>query len=362
MMGGVLLTTIPHGRTARRSSGSTSPRRCAAASSSTPARPWWRRNRPAAGSRPASPPCSPSPTARAISSRRLACEPNGPSPPPTARRRGCSRPCPATCRCRSCAGRGDRRLVRDGPRARGRRTAGAPVGSGRPAPQQRPAGRTRRSPDPGPLARRARPDGRARRLARAVGPHRPAAGRRARCARGAGSTGAGRRDPRAHRRPRRQPAARRRRPRVAVRLEGSARRTRLARLAVLLTGPRGDGIDVEAHLAAHPLLSAVDPDDRRHRARPSCSATCAWPRTSRCRRPRRTCAATRRGSATCWRAGSPSAAGGREVRGPILGARRPLLALLVASPAFRPARTCGGASARNTRRCAPGPDQTPHHT
>lgn len=29
---------------------------------------------------------------------------------------------------------------------------------------------------------------------------------------------------------------------------------------LLLIGPRGDGIDVEAHLAAHPLLSAVDPE------------------------------------------------------------------------------------------------------
>ncbi|MFT4287999.1 phosphotransferase family protein [Nocardioides sp.] len=28
----------------------------------------------------------------------------------------------------------------------------------------------------------------------------------------------------------------------------------------LLIGPRGDGLDVSAHLAAHPLLSAVDPD------------------------------------------------------------------------------------------------------
>ncbi|KAA1417739.1 phosphotransferase [Nocardioides humilatus] len=29
----------------------------------------------------------------------------------------------------------------------------------------------------------------------------------------------------------------------------------------LLIGPRGDGLDVEAHLAAHPLLSSVDPED-----------------------------------------------------------------------------------------------------
>lgn len=29
----------------------------------------------------------------------------------------------------------------------------------------------------------------------------------------------------------------------------------------LLIGPRGDGLDVEAHIAAHPLLSAVPPDD-----------------------------------------------------------------------------------------------------
>lgn len=29
----------------------------------------------------------------------------------------------------------------------------------------------------------------------------------------------------------------------------------------LLVGPRGDGLDVEAHLAAHPLLAGVDPDD-----------------------------------------------------------------------------------------------------
>ncbi|PWN01840.1 hypothetical protein DJ010_16805 [Nocardioides silvaticus] len=31
--------------------------------------------------------------------------------------------------------------------------------------------------------------------------------------------------------------------------------------ALLLIGPRGDGLDVEAHIAGHPLLSAVDPDD-----------------------------------------------------------------------------------------------------
>ena len=30
---------------------------------------------------------------------------------------------------------------------------------------------------------------------------------------------------------------------------------------ILLVGPRGDGLDVEAHIAAHPLLSAVDADD-----------------------------------------------------------------------------------------------------
>ena len=30
---------------------------------------------------------------------------------------------------------------------------------------------------------------------------------------------------------------------------------------LLLIGPRGDGLDVEAHLAAHPLLSTVAPDD-----------------------------------------------------------------------------------------------------
>jgi hypothetical protein len=29
---------------------------------------------------------------------------------------------------------------------------------------------------------------------------------------------------------------------------------------LLLVGPRGDGLDVEAHIAAHPLLSAVDPE------------------------------------------------------------------------------------------------------
>ncbi|MDH2415476.1 hypothetical protein [Nocardioides sp. CER19] len=29
---------------------------------------------------------------------------------------------------------------------------------------------------------------------------------------------------------------------------------------LLLIGPRGDGLDVEAHIAAHPLLSAVDPE------------------------------------------------------------------------------------------------------
>ena len=29
---------------------------------------------------------------------------------------------------------------------------------------------------------------------------------------------------------------------------------------ILLIGPRGDGLDVEAHLAGHPLLSGVDPD------------------------------------------------------------------------------------------------------
>ena len=30
---------------------------------------------------------------------------------------------------------------------------------------------------------------------------------------------------------------------------------------LLLIGPRGDGLDVEAHIAAHPLLSRVDPED-----------------------------------------------------------------------------------------------------
>ncbi|WP_245994375.1 hypothetical protein [Nocardioides immobilis] len=29
----------------------------------------------------------------------------------------------------------------------------------------------------------------------------------------------------------------------------------------LLIGPRGDGLDVEKHIASHPLLSTVDPDD-----------------------------------------------------------------------------------------------------
>jgi len=28
----------------------------------------------------------------------------------------------------------------------------------------------------------------------------------------------------------------------------------------LLIGPRGDGLDVEAHIAAHPLLAEVDPE------------------------------------------------------------------------------------------------------
>ncbi len=202
-----------------------------------------------------------------------------------------------------------------GHRARGGPTAAAALAAGRPRRRARHAGRARAGAHPAAARPRARHVRRGPgRDTRLLGPRarhpRPASRRRGGRARRPLRLGDRRQHPRPHRRPRRQPAPGRRRPRAPVRLELAGGRRALDRLAVPARRParrrprRGDGCSTPTRPSP---ASTPRPSTS---CSPCSSATSSSPPTTRCRRPRLTSATISAGRVRWSGTGSASAGAG----------------------------------------------------